>query len=196
MPSKFMITGRDFVNQVLAEIENSVLKPLEDIESSVEGILEGIAEGMNLERPRVIATINPVNECGDLVSSDKGCQVIAGRYLPEESVILIHYKVDMNTIIHLFAHHVHAVEMGRARYAQVRKLEELRLPWELRPTEVIAIYRTAQLIKALSARAWRTYNEEVKPRIKEIDERLGNVRLMVNYLERQVEHIISSRKPI
>nr|MCG2892942.1 hypothetical protein [Vulcanisaeta sp.] len=89
-----------------------------------------------------------------------------------------------------------AVEMGRARYAQVRKLEELRLPWELRPTEVIAIYRTAQLIKALSAKAWRTYNEEVKPRIKEIDERLGNVRLMVNYLERQVEHIISSRKPI
>jgi hypothetical protein len=191
-----MIAGRDFINQVLTEIENSILKPLEDIESSVEGILEGIAEGMNLEKPRVIATINPVNECGEFMGEDRQCQGIAGRYLAEESIILINYKVDINTILHLFAHHIHAIEVGRAKYAQVRRLEELRLPWELRPTEVIAIYRTAQLIKALSPRAWRTYNEEVKPRIKEIDERLGNVRLMVNYLERQVEHVISSRKSI
>ncbi|MCG2865384.1 MAG: hypothetical protein L7H04_05900 [Vulcanisaeta sp.] len=191
-----MSAGRDFVNQVLTEIENSILKPLEDIESSVEGILEGIAEGMNIEKPKVVATINSVNECGEFVGEDKRCQGIAGRYLPEEATILINYRVDMNTIIHLLAHHIHAVEIGRTKYAQVRKLEELRLPWELRPTEVIAMYRTALLTRTLSSRAWRTYNEEVKPRIREIDEKINNARLMVNYLERHVEYVFSSRKPI
>lgn len=65
-----MSAGRDFINQVIAEIENSVLKPLEDIESSAEGILEGLSERMNIEKPRVIATVNQTNECVEYI--DRG----------------------------------------------------------------------------------------------------------------------------
>ena len=191
-----MSVGRDFINQIITEIENSILKPLEDIESSIEGILEGIAENMNIERPRVIATINQINECVEAVVREQQCQAIMGKYFIEESIILINYKVDMITILHLFAHHVHAMELGKARYAQVRRLEELKLPWSLRPTEITAMYRTAQLIRILQPRAWRVYNDEVKPKIRDIDEKLGNVRVAVNYLDRQIEHILSSRKTI
>lgn len=102
----------------------------------------------------------------------------------------------MNTLLHLFAHHVHAVEVGKAKYARVRRLEELRLPWELRPTEVVAMYRTTQIVRMLQPRDWRVYNEEIKPRIKEIDEKLNSVRFTVNYIERQVEHILSGRRSI
>ncbi len=179
------------------EIENSILKPLEDIESSAEGILENLSESMNIEKPKVIATVNPTNECIEYVDKDQQCQVITGKYFPpEESIILINYRIDMNTLLHLFAHHVHAVEMGKAKYVRVRRLEELRLPWELRPTEIVAMYRTAQLVRMLQPRAWRIYNEEIKPRIKEIDEKFNSVRFTVNYIERQVEHILSSRRSI
>lgn len=71
-----MSAGRDFVNQVITEIENSILKPLEDIESSAEGILESLSESMNIEKPRVIATVNPTNECVEYVDRDQQCQVI------------------------------------------------------------------------------------------------------------------------
>ena len=191
-----MSTGKDFINQVIMEIENSILKPLEDIESSAEGILEGLAESMNIERPKVIATINPTNECDEHVDKDQQCQMIMGKYFAEESIILINYRIDMNTLLHLFAHHMHAVEMGKAKYVRVRRLEELRLPWELRPTEIIAMYRTTQLVRILQPRAWRIYNEEIKPRIREIDERFSAVRLSVNYLERHVEHVLSDKKSI
>ncbi|MGC8606586.1 MAG: hypothetical protein ACP5GZ_08370 [Vulcanisaeta sp.] len=191
-----MSAGRDFVNQVIMEIENSILKPLEDIESSAEGILESLAEGMNIEKPKVVATINPTNECTEHVDKDQQCQMVMGKYFAEESIILINYRIDMNTLLHLFAHHVHAVEMGKAKYVRVRRLEELRLPWELRPTEIIAMYRTTQLVRILQPRAWRIYNEEIKPRIREIDEKFSAVRLTVNHLERQVEHVLSDRKPI
>ncbi|WP_054856722.1 hypothetical protein [Vulcanisaeta sp. JCM 16159] len=191
-----MSAGRDFINQVIMEIENSILKPLEDIESSAEGILENLSESINIEKPKVIATVNPTNECIEYVDKDQQCQVITGKYFPEESIILINYRIDMNTLLHLFAHHVHAIEMGRAKYVRVRRLEELRLPWELRPTEIVAMYKTAQLVRMLQPRAWRIYNEEIKPRIKEIDEKFNSVRFTVNYIERQVEHILSSRKSI
>ncbi|ADY00303.1 hypothetical protein VMUT_0087 [Vulcanisaeta moutnovskia 768-28] len=191
-----MSAGRDFVNQVIMEIENSILKPLEDIESSAEGILESLAEGMNIEKPKVVATINPTNECTEHVDKDQQCQMVMGKYFAEESIILINYRIDMNTLLHLFAHHVHAVEMGKAKYVRVRRLEELRLPWELRPTEIIAMYRTTQLVRILQPRAWRIYNEEIKPRIREIDEKFSAVRLTVNHLERQVEHVLSDKKPI
>ena len=191
-----MSAGRDFINQVIMEIENSILKPLEDIESSAEGILEGLSERMNIEKPRVIATVNPTSECVEYVDRGQECQAITGKYFPEESIILINYRMDMNTLLHLFAHHVHAVEMGKAKYARVRKLEELRLPWELRPTEVVAMYRTTQIVRMLQPRDWRVYNEEIKPRIKEIDEKFNSVRFTVNYIERQVEHILSSRRSI
>ena len=191
-----MSAGRDFINQVIMEIENSILKPLEDIESSAEGILEGLSERMNIEKPRVIATVNPTSECVEYVDRGQECQAITGKYFPEESIILINYRMDMNTLLHLFAHHVHAVEMGKAKYARVRRLEELRLPWELRPTEVVAMYRTTQIVRMLQPRDWRVYNEEIKPRIKEIDEKFNSVRFTVNYIERQVEHILSSRRSI
>ncbi|GAB6944308.1 hypothetical protein [Vulcanisaeta sp. JCM 14467] len=191
-----MSAGRDFINQVIAEIENSVLKPLEDIESSAEGILEGLSERMNIEKPRVIATVNQTNECVEYIDRGQECQAITGKYFPEESIILINYRMDMNTLLHLFAHHVHAVEVGKAKYARVRRLEELRLPWELRPTEVVAMYRTTQIVRMLQPRDWRVYNEEIKPRIKEIDEKLNSVRFTVNYIERQVEHILSGRRSI
>ena len=191
-----MSAGRDFINQVIMEIENSILKPLEDIESSAEGILEGLSERMNIEKPRVIATVNQTSECVEYVDRGQECQAITGKYFPEESIILINYRMDMNTLLHLFAHHVHAVEMGKAKYARVRRLEELRLPWELRPTEVVAMYRTTQIVRMLQPRDWRVYNEEIKPRIKEIDEKFNSVRFTVNYIERQVEHILSSRKSI
>ncbi|WP_054842860.1 hypothetical protein [Vulcanisaeta distributa] len=193
-----MSAGRDLINQVIMEIENSILKPpLEDIESSAEGILENLSESMNIEKPKVIATVNPpTNECIEYVDRDQQCQVITGKYFPEESIILINYRIDMNTLLHLFAHHVHAIEMGRAKYVRARRLEELRLPWELRPTEIVAIYRTAQLVRMLQPRAWRIYNEEIKPRIKEIDEKFNSVRFTVNYIERQVEHILSSKRSI
>ncbi len=138
--------------------------------------------------------MNPANECVEYVDRDQQCQGIAGKYFPEESIILINYRIDMNTLLHLFAHHVHALEMGKARYVRVRKLEELRLPWELRTTEIIAMYRSAQLVRMLQPRDWRIYNEEIKPRIKEIDERLSSMRFTVNYLERQVEHVLNSRR--
>nr|KJR72038.1 MAG: hypothetical protein TU36_04460 [Vulcanisaeta sp. AZ3] len=188
-----MSWGRDFVNQVLMEIENNILKPLEDIESSVEGIIEGITEGLNVDKPRVIATINPINECDN--SQDNGnCQAIVGKYFINESIILINYKVDMNTILHLLAHHINAIEIGRTKYAQIRRLEELRLPWELRPTEITAMYRAAQLTRALSPRAWRAMSEEIRPRIRDIEERLSSDKVLVNNLDRQVRYIIESRR--
>ncbi|BDR91636.1 hypothetical protein [Vulcanisaeta souniana] len=192
----FMSGSGDFVNRVIMEIENSILKPLEDIENSSEGILEGLAENMNIEKPRIMTTINPINECLEYIDKDQQCQLIMGKYFADESVILINYKFDMNTLLHLFAHHVHAIEMGRTKYVRVRKLEELRLPWQLRPTEIMAMHRTAHLVRILSPRAWRIYNEEIKPRIRDIEEKISNVRLTVSYLEKQVEHTFNEKRHI
>jgi len=50
--------------QIDSMIRLSVLRNLEDLESSVEGVVEIITEALNVERPRVIATVNEVNECG------------------------------------------------------------------------------------------------------------------------------------
>ncbi|WP_069808026.1 hypothetical protein [Vulcanisaeta thermophila] len=182
---------RDYINKVLNEINESIIKPLGDIESSAEGILETISEALNVDRPRVIATINPVSECNP---GEVGpCGEVGGRYLVDGHIVLINYRMSMSTLLHLYSHHLQAIEMGRERFEQIRRTEELKLPWNLRPTEITAMYRTALLARSIPPRTWKVYNEEIKPKIKEIDERLKATEPLINHLTRQVEHIIMSR---
>ncbi len=180
---------REFVNSIIGEVNQTLLKPLEDIESGLEGIVEVISENLNVSRPKVIATINNVDECGG--RGDGLCSTIGGVYLPDEEVILVNYKVSLEALLHLYAHHLQAVEVGKAKYIQAVRGEEVRLPWELRPSEILAMYRSTILLRNLNPRVVKVFNEDVKPRVKDVERALGEVRGKVNYLARVIEYVVS-----
>jgi len=171
--------------QIDSMIRLSVLRNLEDLESSVEGVVEIITEALNVEKPRVIATVNEVNECGRF---DTGlCSTVMGLYVANNPTIIINYRANLTTLLHLLAHHLQALEVGRDRYVQVRDAEELRLPWDVRPLEVNAMIRSIRLTKGIPQRVFKVWNEEVRPMSRGIEETVNRVRALVAHLSKGVE---------
>ncbi|MGC8570506.1 hypothetical protein [Caldivirga sp.] len=176
---------RGLINQVDSMIRGSVLRNLGDLESSLEGIVEMITETLNVEKPRVMVTLNNVNECSRFDSGT--CSTVLGLYAASESVILVNYKADLSTLLHLLSHHLQALESGKARYIQIKEAEETRLPWEVRPLEANAVIRSAYLARSLPPRVFKVWNEEVKPMVKEVEEGVNRVKALVNHLTRSIE---------
>lgn len=164
--------GVDKYMQILSLINDAVLKPLEDIENSAEGIIEMFTEQLSAPRVRVVAVANPINECS-IYEEPRACRSIAGRYEP--GIMAINYHADVHTLLHLLAHHLQAAEMGE-RFWESRRAEELKLPWELRPSEITAELRAIQLAKRAPPRVWRIWADEIKPKIKELDEAIARLR--------------------
>jgi len=83
--------------QIDSMIRLSVLRNLEDLESSVEGVVEIITEALNVEKPRVIATVNEVNECGRF---DTGlCSTVMGLYVANNPTIIINYRANLTPLL-------------------------------------------------------------------------------------------------
>ena len=183
---------RGLIHQVDSMIRNNVLRSLSDLESSMEGIIELITEALNVEKPRLIATINNINECSRFDSGP--CSSILGIYAASDSTILINYKADLNTMLHLLSHHLQALENGKARYIQVKEAEEIRLPWEVRPLEANAIIRAAYLARSIPPKVFKIWNEEVKPMAREVDESVSKARALIGHLSRSME-LIMDRRP-
>ncbi|MCU7786843.1 hypothetical protein ODS41_02730 [Pyrobaculum sp. 3827-6] len=76
----------------------------------------------------------------------------AGVY--ESGLVRISYRSSLPSLLHLFAHHLQAIEMEE-RFLQARRMEAERLPWELRPLEISAAVRAAQLAKRAPPRILR-----------------------------------------
>lgn len=155
------------LNDILREL---VLRPLSDIENSVEGIVEGLSEQFGVSRPRVVATAVPTDECGQ--ERPGLCRGIAGRY--SDGALVFFYRATLPAILHLFAHHLQAAELGE-RFRAAMAYEAERLPWELRPLEIAASVRAAQIARSAPPRLWRIWEDEVKPKIKELDENLARL---------------------
>ncbi|MGC8974364.1 MAG: hypothetical protein ACP5KY_09240 [Thermoproteus sp.] len=172
----------DPVGRALKALDQLVLKPLEDIASSAEGIVEALAEQLGVPKPRVAAVAVPLDECGGQPGGL--CRGIAGVYEP--GLIRISYRSSLPSLLHLFAHHLQAVEMGE-RFFQARRAEAERLPWELRPLEIAAAVRAAQLARRAPPRVLRVWEEEIKPKIKELDENLAQLKADVEQLYRYAE---------
>ncbi|MEL9989994.1 MAG: hypothetical protein QXP98_03470 [Thermoproteus sp.] len=166
---------------LLKSVEELVLRPLGDIESSAEGIMEIFSEQLGVQKPRVVVVANPLDECG---GGQGACRGILGLYEP--GLIKINYRADLATLLHLFAHHLQALELGE-RFLHARRAEAERLPWELRPLEISAALRSAQLARRAPPRVKRVWEEEIKPKIKEIDENLAKLKTDLEYLYRQAE---------
>ncbi len=176
--------------QIDSMIRLNVLRNLEDLESSVEGVVEIITEALNVEKPRVIATVNEVNECGRF---DAGlCSTVMGLYVANNPTIIINYRANLTTLLHLLAHHLQALEVGRDRYVQVRDAEELKLPWDVRPLEVNAAVRSIRLAKGIPQRVFKVWNEEVRPVSKRIEEAVNKVRALMVHLSKGVESAIAN----
>lgn len=176
---------RELINQVDSTIRSEILRNLEDLESSVEGIVEVISEVLNIGKPRVIITINNINECG---KSDSGlCSAIMGLYAADSQVMLVNYRISLSALLHLLAHHLQALEMGKDKYIQVKGSEELRLPWEVRPLEVNAMVRTIRLAKATPPKVFKVWNEEVRPLVKVIEESVNRVKALITHLSRGID---------
>lgn len=178
-------------SELLGRVRDSVLKPLEDLESMIEGAVESILEPMGLEKPKLIVTLNEVSECSP--GEDGGCRNVTGRYRVEDSLILVNYKSTLSTIIHLLIHHIQSLEEGRSRYIQSRRIEELKLPWELRRSEIIALVRTPVLMSRVDPRVRRMWSEEIKLRIREIEENTAKVRSIVSQLVRHESQLTERR---
>jgi len=110
----------------------------------------------------------------------KLCQLITGIYIPENSIILMNYKSNLGTLLHLFIHHLQACEIGIQKFIHSRKIEELRLPWCLRPSELSALIRTKTLSKELlTHRVLNIWTHEIKPKIKILSEQIEKVKGIV-----------------
>ncbi len=113
----------------------------------------------------------------------------AGRALEqgvyESGLVRISYRSSLPSLLHLFAHHLQAIEMEE-RFLQARRMEAERLPWELRPLEISAAVRAAPLAKRAPPRILRVW-EEIKPKIKELDENLARLKADVEQLYKYAE---------
>ncbi|MEZ0318451.1 MAG: hypothetical protein ABWK05_00450 [Pyrobaculum sp.] len=163
----------DRLGPLLKSVEEPVLRPLGDIENSAEGITELFSEQLGAQKPRVAVVANPLDECG---GGGGACRGILGLYEP--GVIKMNYRADLAALLHLYAHHLQALELGE-RFLHARRAEAERLPWELRPLEISAAFRSAQLARRAPPRVKRVWEEEIKPKIREIKPRQAEGRVGV-----------------
>ncbi len=172
------------LDEFIAYIETNVIKPLLEIEESYQGVVEDWASKIGTERPKVVVTLQEVNECSStIVCEDNECKLVTGMYIPETHIILLNYRSTVDVLLHLFTHHIQAQQIGYQRYAQTRHSETLRLPWSLRPTEIRALALARKLRDTLlTQRVLKLWSDYIKPRIKKIDEEYARVRSIVSNL--------------
>jgi len=172
------------VDEFLTYIESAILKPLLEIEETYQGVVEDWATKIGVDKPRVLVTLQEVNECSTaIVCEDSECRIVTGVYLPEHSTILINYRSTVDVLLHLFVHHVQAQQIGVQKFTQARHSEMLRLPWSLRPTEIKALALTRRLRDTLlTQRVYKLWTDYVKPRIRKIEEEYAKARAIVSNL--------------
>ncbi len=186
----------ELLNQAFQIINTEVLQPLNDLESDLESIVEYWCEKLNVPKPRLVITLNKIDECLSTDETTSYCREITGKYLPENMTIIMNYISSIETLIHLYTHHIHACEVGLSRYLSIRRNEEIKLPWELRPTEIYAVIRSRKLSRELiDDRIVSIWNRDVKPKIKKLHTEVTKVRSMMisiikNVLTRQKMIII------
>ncbi|NPA23001.1 MAG: hypothetical protein GXO23_01705 [Crenarchaeota archaeon] len=166
-----MSTIEEFIR---SEIEGKVLRLVREIEELYEEIIEEWSTHMSIPKPAVAVTLEEVDECVSNVPCvrdvDPYCRSITGQYLPETQLILLNYRSTLDVLLHLFLHHVYALQIGPEKYRQITSAENVRLPWSLRPTEIRILYMAKRLYGTLvNQRAGKTWTDHIKTRIRELD---------------------------
>ncbi len=171
-----MYTVDDFIR---VEIEEKVLLLLKEIEETYQEIVEEWSSKLGISKPRVLVTMQNVDECRcpEVCESDDTCRLVTGEYYPESATILLNYRSTLDTLLHLYVHHVQCVQVGVEKFKQMRDVERMRLPWSLRPTEIRAVALSKRLYNTLcSQRVVKLWTDYVKSRIKILDETYSRVR--------------------
>ncbi len=168
---------------IRSEIEDKILKLVKEIEEIHQEIVEEWSSKLGLSKPRVVVTLQEVNECardGAICESDDLCKIITGEYYPDTMTILLNYRATLDTLLHLYVHYIQSLQIGVDRFRQIREAERLRLPWSLRPTEIRAIALAKKLQDTLcTQRIVKLWSEYVKVRIRKIDEEIQRIRSCV-----------------
>ncbi|NPB00421.1 MAG: hypothetical protein GXO10_03505 [Crenarchaeota archaeon] len=200
-----MSTIEEFIR---SEIEGKVLRLVREIEELYEEIIEDWSTRLSVSRPNIIVTLQDVDECSEGTSCirdvDPYCKSITGQYLPDSQLIVLNYRSTLDVLLHLFLHHVYAQQIGFDRYRQVRTLENIRLPWSLRPTEIRILNMAKRLYNVLvNQRAGKTWTDYIKVRIRELDELIQKIAntvhnyalsTMPNLQMRQIAYKVQSRR--
>ncbi len=172
-----MSVVEDFIR---SEIEGKVLRTLKEIEELYEEIVEDWSSKIGVVKPNVVITIEEVNECSNpyicIQDTDNYCKVITGDYLPEHQTIVLHYRSNIDSLLHLFLHHVYASQIGFEKYRQIKFFETVRLPWSLRPTEIRILAMTKRLYNTLvTQRTNKIWSDYIKSKIKMLDEEVQKI---------------------
>ncbi len=172
-----MSTIEEFIR---SEIEGKVLRLIREVEELYEEIIEDWSTKLNVSRPSILVTVEEVDECMEGSSCvrdvDPYCRSITGQYIPESQLIVLGYRSTLDVLLHLFLHHVYASQIGIERYRQIRTIENLRLPWSLRPTEIRILYMAKKLYNTLiNQRTGKTWTDHIKTRIRALDEAVQKI---------------------
>ncbi len=174
-----MYTVDDFIR---TEIEEKVLPALREIEEIYQEIVEEWSSKLGVPRPRVLVTMQNIDECkcSEVCESDDACRLVTGEYYPDTATILLNYRSTLDTLLHLYVHHIQCVQVGVEKFKQIREAERLRLPWSLRPTEIRAVALSKRLYNTLcTQRVIKLWTDYVKSKIKTLDETYSKVRGIV-----------------
>ncbi len=172
-----MSTIEEFIR---SEIEGKILRLVREIEELYEEIIEDWSTKLGVTKPTVLVTLQDVDECGESTicvrDVDQYCRSITGQYVPDTQLIVLNYRSTLDVLLHLFLHHVYAQQIGFERYKQIRTVENLRLPWSLRPTEIRILNMAKRLYNTLvSQRAGKTWTDHIKVRIRELEDHIHKV---------------------
>ncbi|NPA69374.1 MAG: hypothetical protein GXO26_01070 [Crenarchaeota archaeon] len=172
-----MSTIEEFIR---SEIEGKVLRLVREIEELYEEIVEDWSTKLSVSKPAVLVTLQEVDECNEgsacVRDVDPYCKSITGQYVPDSQLIVLNYRSTLDVLLHLFLHHVYAQQIGLERYKQIRTIENVRLPWSLRPTEIRILNMAKRLYNVLiSQRAGKTWSDHIKVRIRELDDLIHKI---------------------
>ncbi len=172
-----MSAVEDFIR---SEIEGKILKILKEIEELHEEIVEDWSSKIGVSKPNIVVTLEEVNECSSpyvcIQDSDNYCKVITGDYIPDTKTIVLYYRSNIDSLLHLFLHHVYASQIGFDKYRQIKYIETIRLPWSLRPTEIRILAMTKKMYNVLvTQRTGKIWTDYIKTRIRMLDEEIQKV---------------------
>ncbi len=123
------------------ELSTQAINLLRDLETATYELLDSLKEKTGIGNPRILATMNKIQE-------DPESKVM-GKYYPSNAIIALNYGAELPDLIHLYSHHIQAHRLGQDKYGALANEDEFRLPWIMRRLEIDAMRLTVTIITQL-----------------------------------------------